>query len=68
VVLADPEDIEAHLVGELDLLEQVRQAVRGLIRVPEIGSTPAAAKLSIPSCIGLSGLGREHAGEGAAHA
>ena len=46
VVLADAEDVEADLVGELDLLDQVRAAAaRRLIVCPVDGSGYSSAKV-----------------------
>ena len=46
VVLADAEDVEADLVGQLDLLEQVAQPLaRALIVRPVAGSGVSSAKV-----------------------
>ena len=45
VVLADAEDVEPDLVGELDLLDQVAQPLRGLTVRPVAGSGVSSAKV-----------------------
>ena len=46
VVLADAEDVEPHLVGELDLLDQVAQPLLGADRArPCAGSGVSSAKV-----------------------
>ena len=45
VMLADAEDVEADLVGELDLLDQVAQPLRRLIVRPVAGSGCSSAKV-----------------------
>ena len=45
VVLADAEDVEPDLVGELDLLDQVAQPLRGADRLPAGGSGSSSAKV-----------------------
>ena len=50
VVLADPEDVEADLVGELDLLDQVAQALLGADDRPARprGSPPRRCRRRVP--------------------
>ena len=48
VVLADAEGVQAHLVGELDLLEQVLHPLLGADHGPVAGSVTAETKLSTP--------------------
>ena len=49
MVLADAKDVQAHLIGVFDLLDQVSQPV--LRATARLLSSKAAAKLSIPICI-----------------
>jgi hypothetical protein len=45
VMLADAEDVEAQLVGELNLLEQVAEPLGGVMVYPVRGSLVVSAKL-----------------------
>ena len=45
VMLADAEDVEADLIGELDLLHQIAKALRRSIRSPDAGIRRSSANV-----------------------